>query len=143
KNLKEVKSVLNIFVPVNTFHSVGSNNTLINNAYRIDIKNDYYERNLKISFSIENGFKVQIEILFDNIENGFVDAFFNLGSRRLYDNETVYVNIPAHFKKFKDIKIFAYYFKGVTASDVINWYGCNKTLLNSEIINNIINALNN
>lgn len=137
----QVKKTLIAFEAIKKVQKVGSKNIVFENLYRIDIKNDYYERILEISFYIENDFKIQIQINFNNISNGFLNRFFKLGKRHLYDTETVYVNIPAHYQKFKNISIPAYYFKDYTGcSDVINWYGGNITLINTELTNNIIDS---
>ena len=59
--------------------------------------------------------------------------------RHLYDAETVYVNMPAHFNKFKAIKVqsFSFYF----TYKFIKYYGGNIVLLDSAAIDEIINFL--
>ena len=69
----------------------------------------------------------------------FINYFFVNTSRKLYDTETVYVNIPSHYKAFKNIRIQSYRF--AENDNVIGWYGGDITQLNSDVINKIINEL--
>lgn len=142
QNICDVAKVLNSFEPYETSHVIDTTKkSYINSPYRIDLVNNYYKRELKIDFYMINHFEISVRIDFKHIPNFMFEKFFISNLRCLYDCETVYVNLPAHYKKFKDIRINANMFKNVNYTDIINWYGGNKTLLNSDKTNEIINYL--
>ena len=67
-----------------------------------------------------------------------LNKFFTRTNRALYETETVFVNIPSHYKEFKNIRIPSYRF---TQGEEMNWYGGNKTLIDVEVIDSIINLI--
>lgn len=142
KNLDEVKKVLVNFKPyLNSFELDTTPKIYVSSPYRIEIRNNYYNRMLLIRFNLINNTIMNIKIDFNNLQDTeLFYKYFSKTSRQLYDTETVYVNIPAHYKKFKDIRIPAISFK---YGNFIKWYGGNLTLTDEKIINAIINAIKN
>lgn len=142
KNLNDISNVLK---NLETFREMGnikgSNKeyyTTSPTRYRINIKNNYHSRELQIIFGMLN-IDIHIDIDFKHLPNEFINDFFVNTSRKLYDTETVYVNIPSHYKAFKNIRIQSYRF--AENDNVIGWYGGDITQLNSDVINKIINEL--
>lgn len=142
KNLDEVKKVLVNFKPyLNSFELDTTPKIYVSSPYRIEIRNNYYDRMLLIRFNLINNTNINIEIDFNNLQDTeMLYNYFSKTFRHLYTTETVYVNIPAHYKKFKDIRIPAISFK---FGNFIKWYGGNLTLTDEKTINDIINAVKN
>ena len=142
QNICDVTKVLNAFEPYETSHVIDTTKkSYINSPYRIDLVNDYYQCELNIDFYLINHFEISIRIDFKHVPNFLFSQFFISTLRGLYDTETVYVNLPSHYKKFKDIRINSNMFKNANYTDIINWYGGNKTLLNSDKTHEIITYL--
>ena len=111
---------------------------IVPNFYKITIKNGYYSRELKIEFKAE-GVEYRLTIDVKNISEDFKVKFLREQKRHLYDTETVFVNIPAHFKKFKAITVQSFSFD--FNYKYIKYYGGNILLLDSAAIDEIINFL--
>ena len=139
-NLAKVSNVLKSFEPYKTSFEISDTpKKYISSPYRIDIKNDYHNRNLKIQFELINNTVITIEIDFNNLQKTeLLEDFFILTNRHLYDTETHYVNLPSHYKEFKNIRIPSYRF---TQGEEMNWYGGNKTLVDVKVIDSIINLI--
>ena len=140
ENLAKVSNVLKSFEPYKTSFEISDTpKKYISSPYRIDIKNDYHNMNLKIQFELINNTVISVEIDFNNLQKTeLLNKFFTRTNRALYDTETVFVNIPSHYKKFKNIRIPSYKF---TQGEEMNWYGGNKTLIDIEVIDSIINLI--
>ena len=106
--------------------------------YQITIKNGYYRRELRIEFKAE-GVKYWLTIDIKNVSEEFKAKFLREQKRHLYDTETVFVDIPAHFKKFKAIKVQSFSFD--FNYKYIEYYGGDIVLLDSAAIDAIINFL--
>jgi hypothetical protein len=137
-NELEVKNVLNSMQPYGMMDEVkgsGKNSyTDRPTQYRVVAKNGYYDRTLQIVFKLrELEVHVKIDTKFLSQE---IKDLFSFGTRGLYDSETVYVNTPSHYKKFKDIRIPSF---GFGNYETVRWYGGDVTLLSVDKIDEIIN----
>lgn len=134
----EVKNILLAYEPYKTSHEIKASKTIyIDNCYHIEASNGYYDRKLQISFFLINNFEVQINIDLKNLSNEFQSRYLRLAFRGLYDTETGYVNLQPRSKEFKSIKVRMFDFGHNIASQ--KWYGGNVTLLDSDVIDYIIN----
>ena len=141
ETMEDVKKVLNGLKPTEKDYNVETATKyidLIPNFYKLTLENGYYSRELKIEFKAE-GVKHWLTIDVKNISEDFKAKFLREQKRHLYDTETVFVNIPAHFKKFKTIKVQSFCFD--FNYKCIKYYGGNIVLLDSTAIDEIINFL--
>ena len=141
ETMEDMKKALNSLKPTEKGYSVDTaleHIDFIPNFYKLTIVNGYRNRELKIEFTAE-GVKYWLIIDVKNISEEFKAKFLREQKRHLYETETVFVNIPAHFNKFKAITVqsfeFDFNFK------YIKYYGGNIVLLDNEAINEIINFL--
>lgn len=140
--ISEFSSILNYFEPFKMMDEIkgASNKQYVDSPvqYRVNIDNNYYDRVLCVKFGLLN-IDVQIQIDFKNLPEEFINEFFISTKRSLYNTETVYVNIPAHYKEFKEIRVPAFEFK----TNQIDWFGGDKTSLSANTINSIIETIKN
>ena len=115
-------------------HEVALDKNGSKQALKYDYKNDI----LKIEFKAE-GVKYRLSIDMKNISEEFKAKFLREQKRHLYDTETVFVNIPAHFKKFKAITVQSFSFD--FSYKYVKYHGGNIVLLDSGAIDEIINFL--
>lgn len=140
KSLEDIKGVLTNLKPsVNSVIIKHGNDRydLISN-YKIECINNFYNRQLKIVF-VCMGVEFWIKIDIKDLPQEFADKFLHPFKRSLYSTESHYVNIPSHYKKFKDIRIDAYSFNSSYKN--LSWYGGDITLICEEGIREIINYL--
>lgn len=102
--------------------------------YRINISNGYYENYINIMFGLLDT-TVHVHLHFKDMDEETL-KFFERGQRGLYETENHYVNLQVHTKEFQDRRVTAY---GFGAYQKIDWYGGDKTLLDSNRIEQIIN----
>lgn len=138
ETLTEVKNVLTSLKPFKNGWKI-TDGVYITSLYYLSIQNDYYNRSFKIEFENASGCKFWVNIKFNNLPEEFINNHFTKGSRGLYDTETVYVNMPAHYKKFRDIRIESFSFKYAQ----VNFYGGNKVIKCEEGIKAILNDILN
>ena len=141
KTMEDVKKALNGIKPTENGYSAETATKIIDiipNFYKLTIVNGYNRRELKIEFTAE-GVRYCLIIDVKNISEEFKAKFLREQRRHLYETETVFVNIPAHFKKFKAIKVQSFSFD--FTYKYIKFYGGSIVLLDSEAINEIINHL--
>ena len=138
-SIDEMKSILSKFEPYKTEFNVGVNNIVVCSPYNCTIQNNYYERKLKISFELINNVVISATIDFNDMTSDFRETFFTESLRGLYDSETIYVNIPSHYKKFKSIRVKSFNFK----STVIGFYGGSKVANEPKFIGTLINYILN
>ena len=141
ETMEDIKKALNGIKPTEKGYNVETAQRYIDfipNFYKLTIVNGYNRRELKIEFTAE-GVKYWLTIDFKNLSEDFKMKYFREQKRHLYDTETVFVNIPAHFKKFKAITVQSFAFD--FTYKYIKYYGGNIVLLDSEAINEIINFL--
>ena len=141
ETMEDMKKALNSLKPTEKGYSVDTalkHIDFIPNFYKLTIVNGYYNRELKIEFTAE-GVRYWLKIDFKNLSEDFKMKYFREQKRHLYDTETVFVNIPAHFKKFKAITVQSFAFD--FTYKYIKYYGGNIVLLDNEAINEIINFL--
>ena len=141
KTKEDIKKSLNSLKPTEKGYNVETAQRHIDfipNFYKLTLVNGYYSRELKIEFKAE-GVRYWLTIDMKNISEEFKAKFLREQKRHLYDTETVFVNMPAHFKKFKSITVqsFAFDFN----YKYIKYYGGNIVLLDSGAIDEIINFL--
>ena len=139
ETMEDMKKALNSLKPTEKGYSVDTalkHVDFIPNFYKLTLKNGYYSRELKIEFTAE-GVKYWLTIDVKNISEEFKAKFLREQKRHLYETETVFVNIPAHFKKFKAITVQSFSFN----YKYIEYYGGNIVLLDSAAIDEIINFL--
>ena len=141
ETMEDMKKALNSLKPTEKGYNIETAQRYIDfipNFYKLTLVNGYYKRELKIEFTVA-GVAYRLTIDLKNISEEFKAKFLREQKRHLYDTETVYVNIPAHFKKFKAIKVQSFSFD--LNYKYIKYYGGNIVLLDSEAINEIINFL--
>lgn len=140
-NFNDFKNVLKNCEPYETSHKIEHSSIYhyINSPFKFTIVNSYYKRELKFEFIKINNTKFWVSIDFNKIPNNIINDFFTETKRALYSTETVYVNIPSHYKKFKDIRIQSFIFKG----DYLSWFGGDKTILSSPDFFKMLESLNN
>ena len=141
ETMEDIKKALNSLKPTEKGYNVETAQRYIDfipNFYKITLVNGYYSRELKIEFKAE-GVQYWLKIDLKNISEEFKMKFLREQNRHLYETETVFVNIPAHFKKFKVITVQSFYFD--FNYKYIKYYGGNIVLLDSEAIDEIINFL--
>ena len=141
ETMGDVEKVLNGLKPTEKGYNVETATKYIDfipNFYKLTLVNGYYSRELRIEFKAE-GVKYWLTIDVKNISEEFKAKFLREQKRHLYDTETVFVNIPAHFKKFKAITVQSFYFD--FTYKYMKYYGGNIVLLDSTAIDEIINFL--
>ncbi len=141
ETMEDMKKSLNSLKPTEKGYSVDTAQGHIDfvpNFYKITIKNGYYSRELKIEFKAE-GVEYRLNIDIKNLSEDFKMKFLREQRRHLYETETVFVNIPAHFKEFKAITVQSFSFD--FNYKYIKYYGGNIVLLDSAAIDEIINFL--
>ena len=141
ETMEDVKKALNGLKPTEKGYNIETAQRYIDfipNFYKLTLVNGYNNRELKIEFKA-GGVKYILTIDTKHISEEFKAKFLREQKRHLYDTETVFVNLPAHFKKFKAITVqsFAFDFN----YKYIKYYGGNIALLDSEAIDEIINFL--
>ena len=141
ETMEDVKKALNGLKPNEKGYNIETTQRYIDfipNFYKLTLENGYRTRELKIEFKAE-GVKYRLSIDMKNISEEFKAKFLREQKRHLYETETVFVNLPAHFKKFKSITVqsFAFDFN----YKYIKYYGGNIVLLDSAAIDEIINFL--
>ena len=141
ETMEGVKKSLNSLKPTEKGYNIETAHGYIDfipNFYKLILDNGYYSRELKIEFKAE-GVKYWLTIDIKNISEEFKAKFLREQKRHLYDTETVFVNIPAHFNKFKAITVQSFSFD--FTYKYIKYYGGNIVLLDSAAIYEIINFL--
>ena len=141
ERMEDMKKALNGLKPTEKGYNIETTQRYIDfipNFYKLTLVNGYYKRELKIEFTVA-GVAYRLTIDLKNISEEFKAKFLREQKRHLYDTETVFVNIPAHFKKFKSITVPSFSFD--FNYKYIKYYGGNIVLLDSEAINEIINFL--
>lgn len=137
-NMQDLKKALTNLEPFSNSQVIKHKETIyLNSYYLVQLINDYYRRELRIEFKGFNDIVFWITINMESLDNDFKDKYFVKGKRNLYNTETVYVNLPSHYKKFKEIRIDSYSFKDTQVS----WYGGNRTLINEDTIKALIKEL--
>ena len=128
-NFEDFKNVLKNCEPYKTAHRVkhGSTNYDICSPFKFTINNGFYKKELKFEFSKINNVKFWVSIDFKNIPDNIKDIYFTETTRKLYDTESHYVNIPPHYKKFKNYRVNSFEF----CSESLGWYGGDKTILDN------------
>ena len=141
ETMKDVKKALNGLNPTEKGYNVETTQRYIDfvpNFYKITLVNGYNNRELKIEFTAE-GVQYRLSIDMKNISEEFKAKFLREQKRHLYETETVFVNIPAHFNKFKSITVQSFSFD--FNYKYIKYYGGNIVLLDSAAIDEIVNFL--
>ena len=141
ETMADIKKSLNSLKPTEKWYNIDTAHGYIDfipNFYKLTLDNGYYSRELKIEFKAE-GVKYWLTIDMKNISEEFKAKFLREQKRHLYDTETVFVNIPAHFKRFKAITVQSFSFD--FNYKYIKYYGGNIVLLDSAAIDEIINFL--
>ena len=141
ETMADIKKALNGLKPTEKGYNIDTAHRYIDfipNFYKLTLDNGYYSRELKIEFKAE-GVKYWLTIDMKNISEEFKAKFLREQKRHLYDTETVFVNIPAHFKQFKAITVQSFSFD--FNYKYIKYYGGNIVLLDSAAIDEIINFL--
>ena len=141
ETMEDMTKALNSLKPTEKGYSVDTALKYIDfipNFYKLTIVNRYHSRESKIEFTAE-GVKYCLIIDMKNISEEFKAKFLREQKRHLYETETVFVNIPAHFKKFKAITVQSFAFD--FTYKYIKYYGGNIVLLDSGAIDEIINFL--
>ena len=141
ETMADIKKSLNSLKPTEKGYNIETAHGYIDfipNFYKLTLDNGYYSRELKIEFKAE-GVKYWLTIDMKNISEEFKAKFLREQKRHLYDTETVFVNIPAHFKRFKAITVQSFSFD--FNYKYIKYYGGNIVLLDSAAIYEIINFL--
>jgi len=130
-DFSDFKSVLlNAVYAYNSHEKSHYNKTYyISSPFLFTIKNGFSRRALKFEYKMINGFKVWVEIDFSILTESVINLFDHK-FRALYDSESIHVDASFRSKTFKDHRVLAYDFKGET----LGWYGGDKTILNSEIL---------
>lgn len=141
ETMEDMKKALNGLKPTEKGYNVDTAIKTIDfvpNFYKLTIINGYYNRELKIELKAE-GVKYCLTIDFKNLSEDFKMKYFREQKRHLYETETVFVNIPAHFNKFKAITVQSFSFD--FNYKYIKYYGGNIVLLDSGAIDEIIDYL--
>lgn len=133
KNLQEVAQIMGKWKPFKNSQEIGfagKPSIFITSLFKISIKNDYYKRSLCFDYENLNGDQCTIEIDFKDFDFNVFNGLIYKGVRPLASTETVYVNIPSHYKKFKDIRVESFRFSGQN----VLYYGGNTVLTCEEDI---------
>ena len=141
ETMEDMKKALNSLKPTEKGYNIETARGYIDfipNFYKLTLVNGYYSRDLKIEFTA-GGVKYWLTIDVKDISEEFKAKFLREQNRHLYDTETVFVNIPAHFKKFKSITVQSFSFD--FNHKYIKYHGGNIVLLDSGAIDEIINFL--
>ena len=141
ETMEDMKKSLNSLKPTEKGYNIETAQRYIDfipNFYKLTLDNGYYSRELKIEFKAK-GVTYWLTIDIKNISEEFKAKFLREQKRHLYDTETVFVNIPAHFNKFKAITVQSFSFD--FNYKYIKYYGGNIVLLDSAAIDEIINFL--
>ena len=141
ETMEDIKKALNGLKPTEKWYNIETTQRYIDfipNFYKLTLKNGYCSRELKIEFRAE-GVKYSLTIDMKNISEEFKAKFLREQKRHLYDNETVFVNLPAHFKKFKAITVQSFSFN--FSYKYVKFYGGDIVLLDSGAIDEFINFL--
>ena len=141
ETMDEVKKALNSLKPTEKGYNIETTQRYIDfipNFYKLTLVNGYCKREFKIEFTVE-GVKYRLTIDMKQISEEFKMKFLREQNRHLYDTETVFVNIPAHFKKFKAITVQSFSFD--FSYKYVKYHGGNIVLLDSGAIDEIINFL--
>ena len=138
-NFIDFKNILKNCKPYQNSHRIKHCNTEhdISNAFKFTINNNFHNRNLKFEFIKINDTKFWVSIDFKKISDNIKDIYFTPINRKLYDTESHYVNIPSHYKKFKDYRVNAFTF----CSQVLGWYGGDKTILDTTEFRELLTEL--
>lgn len=105
--------------------------------YKVTINNGFHEANLRIKWGGFNGIFYQLNIELNSDTAEALKDVICRSTRGLYDCETHYVNMPSHYKRFKDIRVPAFDFYGRSAS----WYGGDKTSVELETNDAIVGII--
>jgi len=137
----DFKNVLKNCEPYKTAHRIkhGATNYDICSPLKFTIKNGFYKRKLKFEFSKINDVKFWVSIDFKNIPNNIKDIYFIETNRKLHDTESHYINIPAHYKKFREYRVNSFNF----CSESLSWYGGDKTILDTLEFRELLAELKN
>lgn len=139
-NLKEVAQIMDKWKPFKNSQEIrfsGKPSIFITSLFKVSIRNNYYNRTLNFDYENLNGDKCTIEIDFRNFDLEVFNGLIYKTVRPLVDSETVYVNIPSHYKKFKDIRVEAFRFRGQNVS----YYGGDTVLTCEEGIRQILEII--
>lgn len=141
ENKDNVKDILNIAPPINKTNIVEVNGkqTELSTPFRINLENPAqpafsYIHRIEIIYKAKKH-TVKITLPIKEIEQFVVRT-----SRRITDCEYHYF-VGMSYEKLIRHTVMAYEFKYNV--NVVNWYGGNKTLLDANVVNEIINHLNN
>ena len=139
--MEDVKKALNGLKPTEKGYNIETTQRYVDfipNFYKLTLVNGYFKREFKIEFTVA-GVTYRLTIDIKNISEEFKAKFLREQKRHLYETETVFVNLPAHFKKFKSITVqsFAFDFN----YKYIKYFGGNIVLLDSGAIDEIVNFL--
>jgi hypothetical protein len=133
KSVGDMKDALTNIKPFKNAWKI-TNGVFITSLYRIDIDNGYREQKLKIQFENNSGVLYWVCIDFNNIPKDLMEKYFISTRRGLYETEEVHVNLQAHSKAFKDIRVRSFEFQKKQQS----WYGGDKTLIEESTIQDVI-----
>lgn len=139
KTLQEASEVLNKYLATETEHKIDVSGKTgfktINSPYRIDITNpaktsEYSPYKFSISYMSDN-IDVEIDLPID-----YIDEYTLLTTRGITESEYHWF-VGVSYEKLRNMRLHAYQF----TKQEISWYGGNKTLIDSEITNEIINKI--
>ena len=140
KSLQEVGQIMDNWKPFKNSQEVkfaGKPSIFFTSLFKVSIKNDYYNRLLCFDYENLNGDECTIEIDFKDFDFNIFNGIIFKTNRPLVSTETVYVNIPSYYKKFKDIRIESFKFNGQN----ITYYGGNTVLTCEEDTRQILNII--
>ena len=138
-SFEDFKNVLKNCSPYQNSHRIkhGATSYDICSPFKFTIKNGFYKRELKFEFIKINDTIFWVSIDFKKIPDNIVDVFFTSINRKLYSTESHYINIPSHYKKFKNYRVESLTF----CSQVLNWYGGVKTILDTSEFKGLLTEL--
>ena len=140
KNLQEVAQIMGKWKPFKNSQEVrisGKPSVFFTSLFKISISNNYYNRSLRFDYVNLNCDECTIEIDFKDFDFNVFNGLISKTTRPLASTETVYVNIPAHYKKFKDIRVESFRFSGQN----ITYYGGNTVLTCEEDTRQILETI--
>lgn len=140
-NFTDFKNILKNCKPYQNSHRIKHGNIEhdICSPFRFTIENGFYKRKLKFEFIKINNVKFWVSIDFKNIPETIKDIYFTETTRKLYDCESHYINIPSHYKRFKEYRVSSFTF----CSNVLSWYCGDKTILDTEDFKQMLNEIKN
>ena len=139
ENEGDFKHVFNIFKPTNkevVIGYAGKDSTVLKTPYRIDLENPpqtsrYSRFEMKIDY-VSNDINLRIKIPIELVKD-----FVMRSSRKITSSEYHYFTGVSQSELYRmDVMSYTY-----NTNDYIGWYGGNKTLTSTDVINKIINHL--